>query len=444
MTSNNITPYQNINQILLLMSNNLSDIFKKNLIGFYLFGSLTYGDFNPDTSDIDLLVIIRRPMNANEMEQVKKLHKKVEERYPIWKKRLECSYVPINMFKNKLPPKEPRSYYNEGIFYDEAPYGNEWIINNYLLYQHGIALIGKDFKKLIEPIDIVEVQKACIRDLFQEWEPKIQDGTWLDSSYHQSYLVMNLSRIIYTVITSETGTKKASAEWAKNQYSSQWGHLIEEALHWKHGQELNIKKEAIDFIKFVIDQVKKSELYRITANKKSPFVIFLTGASGAGKTTLINAFNHSLYDQSITCLHFDSIGVPSVEEMIKVYGSPSEWQKAMTYHWVQKIIHDYQDKSLVIIEGQVNLDYIVNAFAGFNSQQYKIILVHCNNATRHQRLHLDRNQPELINDDMDKWAEFLTKQAIDKNVTILDTSLMDTNEMLNVFKEYITKEKFNE
>jgi hypothetical protein len=130
--------------------------------------------------------------------------------------------------------------------------------------------------------------------------------------------------------------------------------------------------------------------------------------------------------------------------MIKVYGSPSEWQKAMTYHWVQKIIHDYQDKSLCLIEGQVNLDYIINAFAAFNSQQYKIILVHCNNATRHQRLHLDRNQPELINDDMDKWAEFLKKQAIDKNVTILDTSLMDTNEMLSVFKEYITKEKFNE
>jgi dephospho-CoA kinase len=73
--------------------------------------------------------------------------------------------------------------------------------------------------------------------------------------------------------------------------------------------------------------------------------------------------------------------------MIKVYGSSSEWQKAMPYHWIKKIIHDYQDKNLVIIEGQVNLDYIVNAFAGFNIHQYKIILVHCSNETRHQRPH---------------------------------------------------------
>lgn len=258
-----ITPYQDINQILLLMSENLSKIFSSNLIGFYLFGSLTYDNFNPDTSDIDLLVMIRHPMNANEMEQVKKLHKKVEERYPIWEKRLECSYVPINMLKNRLPSKEPRPYYNEGIFYDEAPYGNEWIINIYLLYQYGIALIGKDFKELIVgPIDIAAVQKACIRDLFQEWEPKIQDSIWLDSSYHQSYFVINLCRILYTVITGEIGTKKASAEWVKNQFSSRWSQLIEAALNWKHGQELNIKKEAIDFIKFVTDQVKKSKLYR--------------------------------------------------------------------------------------------------------------------------------------------------------------------------------------
>ena len=122
--------------------------------------------------------------------------------------RLECSYTPIDMLKNILPPKEPRPYYGGGIFYDEAPYGNEWIINNYLLYEHGITLIGPDFKKLTTPIDIIEVQKACIRDLFQEWEPKITDFEWLDNSHYQSYLVMNLCRILYTVMCGVTGTKK--------------------------------------------------------------------------------------------------------------------------------------------------------------------------------------------------------------------------------------------
>lgn len=175
----------------------------------------------------------------------------------------------------------------------------------------------------------------------------------------------------------------------------------------------------------------------VSQNDQSPFIIFLTGASGAGKTTLINHFTNTISDKSksIICLHFDSIGVPTLDEMIKEYGSTSEWQKAMTYHWVYKLINDYQNKKLVILEGQVNLDFIVSAFEGFNCNQYKIILAHCNNITRHKRLHHDRNQPELINENMDNWAEFLKQQAIAKNVAILDTTKLDADEMAGEFRK---------
>jgi len=170
--------------------------------------------------------------------------------------------------------------------------------------------------------------------------------------------------------------------------------------------------------------------------KQLPNIIFLTGASGAGKTTLVNALKNDL-STSISYLHFDNIGVPKEAEMSKVYGSGSEWQKAMTYHWIKKIITKYKDKKCVILEGQVNLDFIADAFAGFNFHQYKIFLVHCDNKTRHERLHLDRNQPELVNDQMDNWAEFLKKQAISKNIMILDTTLMNPDEMVNQFKQWI-------
>ena len=39
--------------------------------------------------------------------------------------------------------------------------------------------------------------------------------------------------------------------------------------------------------------------------------------------------------------------------------------------------------------------------------RYKIILVHCENTVRHKRLHQNRNQPELVNDNMDNWSVFL-------------------------------------
>ncbi len=48
-----ITTYPEIDEILLNILNGIKDILDENLIGLYLFGSLAYGDFNPDSSDID-------------------------------------------------------------------------------------------------------------------------------------------------------------------------------------------------------------------------------------------------------------------------------------------------------------------------------------------------------------------------------------------------------
>jgi Domain of unknown function (DUF4111)/Nucleotidyltransferase domain len=259
--NNFLTPYPDINEVLLFISEGIQNIVGNSLIGLYLFGSLTYGDFNRDSSDIDLVAITDKLLNQHELHEIKLLHKHIEQKYPKWSQRLECSYTPIALFKYILPPEQPRPYYGGGIFYDEAPYGNEWIINNYLLYQYGITLIGKDFKKLVKPININEVQKACIRDLFQEWEPKINDFEWLDNSHYQSYLVLNLCRIMYTIYTGATGTKNESAEWVKNRWV-EWKHLIETALDWKYGNEIKMSNETINFLKFVIEEIQKTKLYQ--------------------------------------------------------------------------------------------------------------------------------------------------------------------------------------
>jgi len=177
------------------------------------------------------------------------------------------------------------------------------------------------------------------------------------------------------------------------------------------------------------------------ATKQHPAIVFLTGASGAGKTTIVDIINKKYPTSSVSCLHFDNIGVPAEQEMIAVYGSGSEWQKAMTYHWIKKLLNEYQTKKLIILEGQVNLNFIVAAFEGFNFYHYKIVLAHCENSSRHTRLHQDRNQPELINDNMDAWADFLKKQAIDKQAMIIDTTFMSAEEMVSQFEKLIHIEK---
>jgi len=47
------TKHKDVNQILHLLKTGLINILGKNLVGLYLTGSLTYGDFNRGSSDID-------------------------------------------------------------------------------------------------------------------------------------------------------------------------------------------------------------------------------------------------------------------------------------------------------------------------------------------------------------------------------------------------------
>lgn len=255
-----MTSYEDINELLDFFANELSKVFGDKLIGLYLTGSLSYGDFHPESGDIDLLVVLARSVSKVELRSVKWMHGQIGKKYRQWEKRVECSYISRDMLRHILPPKKPRPYFGEGEFHDKAPYGNEWLINMHLLYKHGIALRGPDFKSLTTPPDIKDVQKACIRDLFQEWKPKISKKEYFNNSHYQAYIVLNLCRILYTVVRGETDSKKVSAEWVKNTYAPQWGDLIKAAENWEYGKEMKYKKEAVEFIKFVINEVNKTKI----------------------------------------------------------------------------------------------------------------------------------------------------------------------------------------
>lgn len=255
----NITPYPAVNTVLTEWVDGLKGLLDKKIVGLYLSGSLAYGDFVPERSDIDLQAVLRSPLTLDELRAVEQLHKEIERICPEWADRIECSYVPFELMREMYPPATPRPWWGFGTLYAEAPAGNEWIINHYLLSKHGIALEGPDFDELIPPIDIQRVRQASARDLFQEWVPKIDDRAWLSNSHYQSYLVLNLCRILHIVVHGEPGSKKVAGQWAKATYP-QWKNLIEEAERWVHGDVMNRKSDAVAFLRFAVERVNETKL----------------------------------------------------------------------------------------------------------------------------------------------------------------------------------------
>jgi hypothetical protein len=265
-----LTPHADVNHFVKHFADTVTRTLPENLAGVYLTGSLSYDAFEYHSSDIDFTVIVRRPVSTSELGALTKLHRGIEERFEEWSRRLECSYTPLEMLPSIRPPREGRPWYWGGTreLYAEARYGNEWIINRHFLHEHGVALHGPAFTTLAGPVDMLEVQKACIRDLFAEWRPKRSDEAWLGNSHHQAYFVLNLCRIMHTVCTGLAGPKRVAAGWVKETFDAQWTELVDRALQWRYGLELDRREEAVAFLDYVISVVSETDLYRRLASEK--------------------------------------------------------------------------------------------------------------------------------------------------------------------------------
>ncbi|NEI64992.1 AAA family ATPase [Rhizobium leguminosarum] len=150
-------------------------------------------------------------------------------------------------------------------------------------------------------------------------------------------------------------------------------------------------------------------------------LVILTGASGAGKTTIAEAIQR-LHGQEIDVFLKDRIGVPPVEEMVEQFGSVEGWQRAATFECMGRLSALVAQGRSVLFEGQSRFAFLVEAAERAGIMPYACILIDCDDETRTRRLSIDRGQPDLASADMMNWASFLRNEASAYGCEILDTS----------------------
>ncbi len=132
-------------------------------------------------------------------------------------------------------------------------------------------------------------------------------------------------------------------------------------------------------------------------------LVVLVGASGSGKTAIAGAIA-ARHDVAAKVFHFDSIGVPSREEMARRYGSEEGWQRAETINWMLKLAREADAGAPVLFEGQTRFSFLAKGAEAAGGIAYVPILIDCDDDTRARRLQVERNQPELLTKDMMNWA----------------------------------------
>jgi hypothetical protein len=255
-----MTPYDDVNAVLTQLSAGLTELLGEQLIGLYLTGSLTYGDFDPGSSDIDFLAVLSKELYDEQLNAITTMHTRIGDAIPHWAKRLEGSYITKDLLATKDRPEKARPYINAGEIHHYR-YGNEWMVNLYALQECGVVLIGPEPNDIVPHIDIENVRAASRQDLIDEWLPKLDDpeafqGAGYDSDHLRAYAVLTLCRILHRAKHDGIASKRVAAKWVKDSYGEPWRSLVEQAENWRHSQTMASDQEVKEFIAFTAQELK--------------------------------------------------------------------------------------------------------------------------------------------------------------------------------------------
>jgi predicted nucleotidyltransferase len=228
-------------------------LLRRNLVGIYLYGSLTQSAFNPARSDVDCVVVTERALSDAQFRRLGEWLSVSAKSNP-WTKRLQVSFL----LRNKvLTRNSPSCLYQFGKLKRSKSDANPIIWLNIL--QSGEILYGPRPESFVPPITPQIMFQALVREVGYLREEIIEKprSKWRDVAFYRAYAVLTLCRILYSFRTGSVTSKPRAAKWAINHLPKEWSEIITQALASDAGQlrgSLPIRRIA-KFIVFVDAQL---------------------------------------------------------------------------------------------------------------------------------------------------------------------------------------------
>jgi hypothetical protein len=222
------TPFPDINRLLEGLLSRMRQILQERLVGLYLYGSLTTGDFDPRSSDIDLLAVTSSDVSGAQFEALRAMHLEFARENPGWEDRVEVAYLSAAALGTFRSERSPIAVISPGEPFHMSEAGREWLMNWYVVREHGVALFGPPAEALIAPITREEFAE-CVRGYVAELSERIKGAP---DRKGQAYAILTMCRALHLHRTGETASKRQAALWAQKELP-QWSGLIQSALAWR-------------------------------------------------------------------------------------------------------------------------------------------------------------------------------------------------------------------
>jgi len=233
-------------------------VLKENLVGIYLWGSLSYDAFDERCSDVDSIVVTRRDLSEAAFAAMEKWFDAAAGRNR-WTARLDMRFVIDGEFLDK---KSRCCGFYSGRLVRHGSDGNPIIWLN--IGESGVTLWGKE-AKLIAPV----ITDRCLNDALLLELDYLKEalaknaGDHSDRALrHNSYAVLTACRILYTARRRCIVAKKRAYNWAvvaipperRPTVTAAWMNRL--ADHGRTTPEL--EQGAIDFVRFAEAQTRST------------------------------------------------------------------------------------------------------------------------------------------------------------------------------------------
>jgi hypothetical protein len=216
--------------VLSLLLDGLRRVLGVDLVGSYLFGSAATGTFEPGSSDVDTVAVLRSDPTETHLEGLEELHAGIVREMPEWDDRIEAVYLSTSALSD-FRRTSPAARISPGEPFHPIEVDHRWLMDWYQLRTVGTALYGPPVTQVAPPITQDEYVDAVRQHLL--------DPGWLDATVtarDRSYAILTMCRGLRTLRTGEYVSKREAARWA-SEVMPEHAALIADAVAWRGRRE---------------------------------------------------------------------------------------------------------------------------------------------------------------------------------------------------------------
>ncbi len=255
------TPYPEVNALLGELLDGARAVLGRQFVGMMLYGSLAAGDFDA-ASDVDVLVVTDADISNETFAALAAMHERMAQGEPPWAIQLEISYIPLAALRRHDPEHatHPRLDRGGGERLYWMPHDVDWVIQRHALRERSLVIAGPPPASLIDPVSADELRGA-MWPLLQRREQSLRDHPD-DLSFrgYQSYVVLTVCRMLYTLEHGTVVTKPTAARWALAAQDARWITLIERALAGRKTPGAEVLPDDVSgtlaFIRYALERSK--------------------------------------------------------------------------------------------------------------------------------------------------------------------------------------------